>query len=225
MHKNIRVLFKTFPRFAQATFILEIEKHLSECKSIIDVGCGNNSPLKLFDGKYTTLGIDGYKPAIDESKRASIHDKYVVGDIRRLDKFVGIKSYDAAIALDVIEHLKKDDGYIMLKNMERAARKKVILVTPNGFVPQFNKDNGLQAHLSGWTVEDFEALGYKVEGIYGTKLCNVFRNDEAELRWRPQVLWKLVWGILVEITHFGFTKRHPKYSIALLAVKDLQRSS
>ena len=105
--------------------------------------------------------------------------------------------------------------------MEKTARKKVILVTPNGFIPQYNRDNKLQAHLSGWTVEDFTNRGYKVEGIYGTKFCNILRTDEAELRWRPKFFWALVWGILVEITHHLYTKKNPKYSIGLLAVKKI----
>jgi 2-polyprenyl-3-methyl-5-hydroxy-6-metoxy-1,4-benzoquinol methylase len=167
------------------------------------------------------LGVDGYRPAIEESKSQKIHDKYIVGDIKKLNTLIKRKSFDATIALDVIEHLKKEDGYRLLDSMERAARKRVILVTPNGFVPQFNKDNKLQAHLSGWTVDDFVQKGYEVEGIYGTKFCNIFRNEQAELKWKPQALWKLVWGLLFVISHYLYTKKHPKHSIGLLAVKRL----
>ena len=212
---------KTFPRFVLATFIIEIEKHLKGCKTILDVGCGNNSPIGLFEHKYTTVGIDGYKLAIEESKKRKIHDFYIFGDINKLNSLIKRGSFDAVVALDVIEHLKKDEGYKLLDNMERVARKKVILVTPNGFIPQYNKDNKLQAHHSGWTVEDFTDRGYCVEGIYGTKFCNVFRTDEAELRWRPKFFWGLIWGVLVEITHHLYTKRNPKHSISLLAVKKI----
>lgn len=220
MKKFLRILGKTFPRFVLATFVVEIEKHLRGCKTILDVGCGDKSPVGLLENKYTTVGIDGYKPAIEESKKKKIHNSYILGDIKKLNSLVKKKSFDAVMALDVIEHLDKDDGYKLLDNMERAARKKVILVTPNGFIPQYNKENKLQAHLSGWTVKDFASKGYRVEGIYGTKFCNIFRNDEAQLRWRPQFFWKLVWGLLVEITHHLYTKKNPKHAIALLAVKD-----
>lgn len=221
MKKFLRLVKKTFPRFVLATFIIEIEKHLEGCKSILDVGCGDNSPIGLLEECYTTVGVDAYKPSIEESKKRKIHNAYILGDIKRLNSLVKEKSFDAVVALDVIEHLKKGDGYKLLKNMERAARKKVILVTPNGFIPQFNKNNKLQTHLSGWTVEDFTNEGYRVDGIYGTKFCNIFRTDEAELRWRPKFLWGLVWGILVEITHHLYTKKNPKYSIGLLAVKKI----
>ena len=221
MYKFLRLFKKTFPNFVMATFLLEIEKHLEGCKNILDVGCGNNSPIGLLDKKYNTIGIDGYKPSVEESKKSKIHNAYILGDIRKLNSLVKKKSFDAVIALDVIEHLKKKDGYRLLASMERASRKRVILVTPNGFVPQYNKDNRLQAHLSGWNIEDFAKAGYIAEGIYGTKLCNVFRNDEAQLRYQPKVVWTFIWGLLVEITHHLYTKKHPTHSIALLAVKKI----
>ena len=223
MRKFFRILKKTFPRFVLATFIIEIEKHLKDCRTILDVGCGDNSPISFLEEKYTSVGVDAYKPAIEDSKKRKIHNSYIHGDIKKLSSLAKAKSFDAVIALDVIEHLKKEDGYKLLDNMEKIARKKIILVTPNGFIPQFNKDNKLQAHLSGWTVKDFKKRGYHVEGIYGTKLCNVMRTDEAELKWRPKIFWALVWGVLVEITHHLHTKKNPEDSIGLLAVKEISQ--
>ena len=221
MKKFLSVLKKTFPRFVLATFVVEVEKHLKGCQSILDVGCGNNSPISFLEEKYTTVGVDAYKPAIEDSKKRKIHDAYILGDIKKLNSLVKKKSFDAVLALDVIEHLKKDDGYKLLDNMEKVARKRVILVTPNGFIPQYNKNNKLQAHLSGWTVKDFINKGYEVEGIYGTKFCNILRTDEAGLRWRPKFFWGLIWGIMVEITHHLYTKRNPEFSIGLLVVKKI----
>lgn len=222
MKKFFRLFKKTFPSFVMATFIIEIEKHLNNCESILDVGCGDSSPIALLENSYVSVGIDGHKPSIKRSKNKKIHNDYKLGDIKKLNILVKKKSFDAVIALDVIEHLKKEDGYKLLDDMEKAARKKVILVTPNGFVPQYNKENNLQAHISGWTTQDFRNKGYRVEGIYGTKLCNVLRNDEAELRWKPRIFWALVWGVLVETTHHLYTKKKPEYAISLLAVKNIK---
>lgn len=221
MKKIFQLFKKTFPSFVLATFILEIEKHLKNSESILDIGCGEDSPLKFLQGKYHMVGIDGHKPSIVKSKRKKLHDDYIIGDLLTLNKLAKQKSFDAVIALDVIEHFEKEDGYKLLDDMERIARKKVILITPNGFVPQFNKDNKLQAHLSGWSVSDFKKRGYKVEGMYGTKLCGIFRNEQAELRFKPRLLWTFVWGVLVETTHHLYTKKHPEHSIALLAVKKI----
>lgn len=221
MSNLITYLKKTFPRFVMAVFLVEIEKHLKSCNSILDVGCGSDSPIKFYNGKYKTTGIDGYKPSIELSRKKKIHNSYKYGDIRKLDKLTQKDSFDAAIALDVIEHLNKSDGYKLLKNMERAAKKRVILVTPNGFIPQHNKENNLQKHRSGWSVKDFEKIGYTVEGIYGTKFCDIFRTEEAELRFRPKFFWGLVWGILAVTTHYLYTKKNPEKAVSLLAVKKL----
>lgn len=221
MRRFISQFKKTFPSFVLVTFIYEIEKYLGGCKTILDVGCGDKSPIRLFEKKYTTLGIDGHKASIQLSKQHKIHDYYIVGNLKNLDKLVMKKSFDAVIALDVIEHFEKEDGYKLLDDMEKIAKKRVIFVTPNGFIPQYNKGNKLQAHLSGWTTKDFRKRGYKVEGIYGTKFCNIFRTEEAELRWRPKILWTFIWGVLVELSHYLYTKKNPEYSIALLAVKKL----
>lgn len=221
MKKFFNLFKKTFPSFVLATFILEIEKHLKDCNTILDIGCGDDSPLNFLQNKYYTVGIDGHKPSIIKSKNNKIHDDYIVGNLKNLKRLVKKKSFDGAMALDVIEHFRKEDGYKLLDNMEKIAKKKVILVTPNGFVPQYNKGNKLQAHLSGWTVSDFKKRGYKVEGIYGTKFCNIFRNEEANLRFKPRIFWTLIWGVLVETSHYLYTKKNPQHSIALLAVKKL----
>ena len=43
------------------------------------------------------------------------------------------RSFDAVIALELLEHLNKEEGYELIHNMERWARSKVIVSTPNGF--------------------------------------------------------------------------------------------
>lgn len=221
MKNYIKRLKKAFPNFALATFSWEIEKNLNGCKSLLDVGCGDNSPIRLLINSYNATGLDGHKPSINLSKKNGLHSEYIQGDINKLDKLVKEKSFDAVIALDVIEHLKKEDGFKLLENMEGIANKKVILVTPNGFVPQYSSKNKLQQHLSGWNIADFEKKGYKVQGIYGTRFCNIFRNEDASLRFKPKLFWGLVWATLAELSHYLFTKNHPKYSIGLLAVKKL----
>lgn len=73
-------------------------------------------------------------------------------------------SVGTAIAIDVIEHLSRDDGLEMLEEMKRLAFGQVVIFTPLGFQPQ---DGGAetdawgyqgqrwQVHRSGWTPEDF----------------------------------------------------------------------
>ena len=206
-------LSKTFPNFALATYGSTLEEALQDCDSVLDVGCGNNSPLRLISAKKASVGVDGYKPAIQASKKAKIHAKYEVLDIRDIVKKFGKKKFDAVIALDVIEHLEKKESIKLLKAMEAVAIKKVILLTPNGFFEQFDSVNGLQEHLCGWTTEELSKKGYKVSGMYGWKRL---RGKTANLL-GP----KIITGVFSELTHYLYTKRNPKSSFSLFAVKEV----
>ena len=113
-----------------------------------------------------------------------------------------------------ISAMKKKDGRRLMENMEKSARK-VIIFTPNGYVPQaeeYVKENPFQAHLSGWTVIEFKKKGYQVRGINGLKWL---RKENAKVRGRP----KLLWIALAEITQW-ITARVPRLAFQLLAVKE-----
>jgi 2-polyprenyl-3-methyl-5-hydroxy-6-metoxy-1,4-benzoquinol methylase len=211
---NIISLFiKTFPNFALATYATKLEAELLDCNSILDVGCGDNSPIRLITRKKYSVGIDGDKKAIQKSKENNIHDEYVKMDIRLIKKIFKKKNFDAVVALDVIEHLEKNEGVELLKDMESLAMKKVVLLTPNGFISQIDHKNRLQKHLSGWNVQDLLSKGYKPSGMYGWKS---FRGEHADLK-TP----KIFFGIISEFTHYLYTNTHPEYSFSLFAVKNL----
>jgi len=76
------------------------------------------------------------------------------------------KSVDAVLALDFIEHLRKEEGERFLQEAERLAKRQIVLFTPLGFYPQgvlesrldrWGLDGGeWQAHRSGWSPADFD---------------------------------------------------------------------
>ena len=68
-------------------------------------------------------------------------------------------SFDCVTALDVIEHIKKAEGLRLLEDMERIAKKRIVVFTPNGFLPQsVHNNNPLQIHKSGWKVKEMRNL-------------------------------------------------------------------
>jgi len=133
---------------------LEVREALRDCNTALDVGCGPISTLRFLRFKRLA-GIDGYPPSVEQAKKNATHDELVLGDIRELDRFFKTDQFDACLALDVIEHLTKEDGLKLAKAMERAASKRVVFFTPNGFLPQRHAErDDLQEHLSGWEVEE-----------------------------------------------------------------------
>lgn len=195
-------------------FYKVLELSLSGCNSVLDVGCGNNSPLRRVRKTFHSEGIDVYRLSIIESKKNKIHDKYVIDNIENIDKYYKNRSFDAVIAMDVIEHFEKNDALKLLKKMEKIARKKIIILTPNGFLKQGHyEDNPYQDHRSGWLAKDLRLLGYKV---YGLRSFKFLRGEFTSIHIRP---W-LFWGIIAFITE-PLLYYFPEFSFHIFAIKIL----
>jgi hypothetical protein len=122
------------------------------------------------------------------------------------------RSVDAAVALDVLEHLEREPALGFLAALERVARRRVVVLTPNGFLPQAPAaDNPWQEHRSGFTAADMRALGYRLRGIHGLGcLCGPY----GEARWAPRPLWRRLSDATAPLVYFA-----PRLAFALLCTK------
>jgi len=156
--------------FFRKTFLRYLEYELKDCHSILEIGAGQNSYLKYLVNKFHITGLD---ISIEQFRKASsntIYNEYIIGDARKLTKVLGQQSFDAIICMDFLEHLTKEEGYLFLSELNRINTKKIILYTPNGFLPQPpTSENPFQEHKSGWAYEEMKNLGFKVYGINGLK--------------------------------------------------------
>ncbi|RLF37411.1 MAG: SAM-dependent methyltransferase [Thermoplasmata archaeon] len=189
-HKNtgwLRILYRYYTKISPS-FLKRLRDEIDGCSSILDVGCGENSPLRWIKNKPYCVGVDAHKDAIKKSKKKKIHNKYIQLDLLKLD--FASKSFDCVVALDVLEHFEKEDGYRFLRKIEKIAKKKVIVFTPNGFLKQgiINK-NPYQVHKSGWSVKEMKKRGYKVYGINGWK---PLRGEFAKIKLKPGRFWLVV---------------------------------
>lgn len=197
-------------KMAEEPFLTVLKDELQGCESVLDVGCGTNSSLGKIPKTFYSEGIDVFFP----TNKPKIHDKYKNANIVNLRRFYKKKSFDAAIAIDVIEHLTKSDGLRLLKDFELIARKKIIILTPSGFMYQGAVGgNQFQTHLSGWNAKDFSKYGYKCYGMHGLK---ILRGELAGIKYKP---W-YVWLFISHITQF-FTKFFPNIAFHVLAIKNL----
>jgi len=205
-----------FRQFENLFFFSVLQKEIGDSESVLDVGCGNDSPIGRITRTYKSEGIDIYPKCIAVSRKRKLHDKYKLGDVKNLSKYYKPKSFEVAVCIDVVEHLTKKQSLKMIKEMEKIARKKVIIMTPRGYIDQHDYDgNPYQEHHSGWEVSDFRALGYKVFGLRGLKW---FRDEEASIRYKPWLLWGLM-SALSEILFYPF----PDLSFQLFAVKTFRK--
>ena len=166
--------------------------------------------------KLYCVGVDAFEQSIRKSKEEGIHDKYYKMNILEIGKRFKPNSFDCVLASDVIEHLTKEEGYRLLGMMERIAKEKVIVFTPNGFIPQGTyEDNPWQLHKSGWNAEEMKRAGYKITGVNGWK---PLRGAYAVIKLKPRLAWSLV----SDLTQL-FTRSHPKHAFQLLCVKEMQK--
>lgn len=191
----------------------------SDCKTLLDVGCGSSLPLSLCTGLNLTssMGVDGYEGSISASREKGIHTDYKLMNILDLNQFFKPDSYDCVLLSDVIEHLEKPEGFRLLDTLEQIAKKKVIIFTPNGFLPQEADDNPFQKHISGWTVSEFEKRGYAVTGVHGFK---PLRTSYNHIKHRPAKVWERI-SLLTQ----AVCEHRPEHAFQILCVKTLSHSS
>ena len=191
----------------------ELIRQTEGADSILDLGSGHNSHVQFLDKKMYRAGVDLFDPYIEKSKSLGIHTEYFKQDVRHIENFKD-KTFDITYSCDVIEHLTTEEGLALIKEMERIAKKKVIISTPNGHRHQESYDgNHLQEHHSAWSTEQFEALGFIVLGMDGLR---ALRMDESKIRFRPHKFWSFI----ANITQF-FVYRHPRNAHSLFCVKEM----
>lgn len=196
-------------------YLCELHRALADVESVLDVGCGKDSLLKHFPReRLYREGVEAFAPYLEESRAKGIHHKYHAIDALELERHFAPKSFDVVYMGDVIEHFDKADGLRMIEMMSRIARKKVILYTPNGFMPLPARDgNDLYAHRSGWEVEEMRSLGFEVIGSAGWK---ALRGDDAGIRLWPKPFWRVV----SDLTQY-YTRSHPELAKQIFCVKQV----
>ena len=197
-----------------------VKKALADCDRVLDLGCGHNSPLQYFNIPFS-VGVELSYPYLQESMRRGIHSQYFQADIRSIE--FKPKSFDAVVAVEVLEHLTVQEGAELLYKMEQWASKKVVVTTLNGYLEQDTYENNrLQEHKSGWSVKELRELEFKVFGLQGWKRL---RGYKAMLKYEPAPFYEpsLFWGIISALTQ-KVTYYYPKLALQLLAIKRIGHS-
>lgn len=133
--------------------------------TILDAGCGKHSPIALIANqrKFKVIGIDIFKPYLEEAKGKGIYQSIILGDVRHLP--FKDECFDAAISIEVIEHLEREDGEKLLAELERVSSWLTLLTTPIGnCVQHAYNGNPHQEHKHSWSLEEFKAKGFEIRG-------------------------------------------------------------
>lgn len=191
----------------------------------MDLGCGPSSPLQHCRNIKYSVGVETFIPYLEESKKRNIHSKYLNKDIKDLD--FPENYFDAVIMIEVLEHLPEELGKETLKKAEGWAKKKIIVSSPNGFIPQKEVDNNpLQRHLSGWGYVKLKKMGFIIYGLAGLKFLRQEVQSENmgddlmnSIRLFPKPFWFIVAALSQIIVYFLPTLAYCLFSVKYLHKK------
>jgi len=139
--------------------------------TVLNLGAGkSDSPLSEMLRYLPFLlitHVDVWEPDLDVLRAAEHQAEstfFLVHDLRE-PLLLASNSYSVVLGLDVIEHLKRRHALALISEAERIASDRVVFFVPLGPCPSFAADqpNPYQEHLSIWTADDLEALGYQVD--------------------------------------------------------------
>ena len=190
----------------------------SKAVTVLDIGFGHGSHWRIgsFPEGLKVTGVDASSDWLldPRSLRPSERMNKVVPQGL---KDIPTKSFDYCIAFDLIEHLPEHEGHLLVYEMERIARTKIYVFTPNGFVEQHPRlDNPFDAHISGWKINDFKEHGFQQHfGCVGFK--KLYGPYAIRKKWASVNLAALVITFLLN----RISQVHPRIAFSVCHVKTL----
>jgi len=170
--------------FSQSSQISTIIQYIEQLNptSMLDVGVGmgqygflariNLENINLFEingSQGQQRDKAGWRVKIDgiegcEVYLTPVHDytynKIMWGNALEILPTLADNSYELVLAIDILEHLTKEDGMIFVQHLKRIAKHSVLISTPKEFIPQEVEANPYENHLSLWTQTELNELGF-----------------------------------------------------------------
>ena len=173
-----------------------IRRHLADCRTVLDYGCGQGFliPPLVRQGKRVT-GADFSATAIDAANARFGGLAGFEGAVT-IDRLIADgRAFDAAVSVEVIEHLNDShlDGFF--HNLKRLVRPGgvTIITTPNDedldalmiYCPASDRVFHRWQHVRSWRVTD---LAEAVESA-GLAVSEIFTTDLSRPRWKGPLRW------------------------------------
>jgi SAM-dependent methyltransferase len=145
-------------------------------RTFLDVGCGHGKwGFLLKSYRWTSgeavevTGIDLFEPHIRALRTHGIYDHLQVASATELP--FPDKSFDSAVACEVVEHLDQEGGRKLIAELKRVCRLSFVVTTPNypclrGGGESMNGFNEYEAHKHNFLYPEFRNLGFtQIAGV------------------------------------------------------------
>jgi len=111
-----------------------------------------------------TVGVDAWRPNLEHVKLRKVYDDLVMADAKHLP--FKQTSFNVVCATEFLICLEKEDGFMVLKEAERVANRRVVVSVPNRKTT-FGEDdkNPYDMNVSTWSEKDLKKLGYRIVGV------------------------------------------------------------
>ena len=170
-----------FSQSSQITAIVGFIEQLQP-RSLLDVGVGmgqygfmartflESTHLFVIEGsqgrqrdrsewKVRIDGIEGFAGYLTPVHSYS-YNNIMIGDARELLATVPDGHYELVIAIDILEHLDKQDGIAFLKQLRRICTRAALVSTPKDFIHQEVDANPFENHRSHWSLTELQACNF-----------------------------------------------------------------
>ena len=137
-------------------------------QSVLDVGIGfgkwgflAREYTDVWHGNYFKWkaridGIEMYKPYVGLLQRL-IYDEIYLGDA--LEVIDRLDTYDFVICADMLEHLEKERGIMLLQQIQKHAKIGIVVLPIHPSVQGEVYGNEYERHRSRWDFEELEESG------------------------------------------------------------------
>ncbi len=127
--------------------------------SVLDVGCGNGKYVNYYSKQMDIKGCD----YIEFSSWSGDRTRFHICDLREGLKDFKDDQFDTLFCFEVLEHIQ--DFELLLKELRRVAKKRILLTVPNCELSQGMKSSGLiynhwidKTHVNFFTKDSLSEL-------------------------------------------------------------------
>lgn len=169
--------------------ILKILSKYPDIDRVLDIGAGLGSWGQIIRAglskKIEICAIEKYSENCERLLATGLYTHVICDDALKLMDYYSPGAFDVVLACQVIEHMGRLNGSILIDIMKDLASKLVIITTPQGYMPVSaeTNPNPYEKHLSGWAEADFKKKGFKTTVLDMRPMNRSIRLVDDLRRW------------------------------------------